>query len=498
MLDRDLSFLSIPLPEDILREKLGGRLNNALKMIDVRLNDASFSYPMLLRLAYEKNTILAMKERYVRTPEEALEEIRETCPAMTGEELEELRLKGKLDFAYIDGELRYPPEAGREFLSACPEYRKQEAEEERLRLERSPRRAEDHRVLRAGVTVREEAQVSESLLEEGDRILVSLPVPEQGRDGIQVKALRMEPELPADCMEEREGWLTFRDTYVSGRTYALEYDIEREAAVCDLSETEARGDSRTGNPDEFRALLREELPHIAFTPFLKDLAENIAKGEEDPAGLARKIYDFVTTGTICPEGRGLLGVPCASEYLAAGRRGNMSFQAILFVTLCRISGIPARLKSGLRACEEGIEARDYAEFYLPGEGWLPCDPGLGNAGLKRGSIVSWNYYFGNVDPAQFPVRTRARAIVLAKEEPEEQEAGGAPEEEQTGIGDRAIIPAREEQAGKESRANQEDPRGRAKEIPGEYLHFRCTLKAFTDLPGESREPEEVVDSKYQF
>jgi transglutaminase-like putative cysteine protease len=59
------------------------------------------------------------------------------------------------------------------------------------------------------------------------------------------------------------------------------------------------------------------------------------------------------------------------------RVGDCGVLAALFVALCRAAGIPARWQSGWFLKPVGGNMHDWAEFWVEGLGWLPCDPTYG-------------------------------------------------------------------------------------------------------------------------
>jgi len=95
------------------------------------------------------------------------------------------------------------------------------------------------------------------------------------------------------------------------------------------------------------------------------LLENIA----DPVSQAEVIYDWIQNSMLYvypPEQR---GVRNALETL----RGDCGQYSALFMTMCRIAGIPARQQSGFNFVSENTGAHVWSEIYLPIKGWVPVD-----------------------------------------------------------------------------------------------------------------------------
>lgn len=85
----------------------------------------------------------------------------------------------------------------------------------------------------------------------------------------------------------------------------------------------------------------------------------------------------------------------------AEQRGNAYTYAALYTTLLRQAAVPARMVSGAIFSDDGEAIRHYwSEFYIPGIGWIPADPSLGD-GLHRERFTRADeprsYYFGNLD-----------------------------------------------------------------------------------------------------
>lgn len=119
--------------------------------------------------------------------------------------------------------------------------------------------------------------------------------------------------------------------------------------------------------------LEEQAPHIVFTPYLKELRDELAADETNPIILARRFYDFVTTKVMYSFMREYFTIECIPEYCAINLKGDCGVQALLFITLCRMSGISARWQSGLYVTKYYTGCHDWAQFYVAPYGWVFAD-----------------------------------------------------------------------------------------------------------------------------
>jgi len=115
-----------------------------------------------------------------------------------------------------------------------------------------------------------------------------------------------------------------------------------------------------------------------ITGEVKKLADKITKGQNSVQGKAKAIYDWVCQHMYRdPETRGCgTGDVCALLKKPGGKCTDISS---VYVALARAAGVPAREIFGLRLGkrpEEDISQYQHcwAEFYLPGYGWVPVDP----------------------------------------------------------------------------------------------------------------------------
>lgn len=94
-----------------------------------------------------------------------------------------------------------------------------------------------------------------------------------------------------------------------------------------------------------------------------------------------------------------LQLDCIADQCAKTLRGDCGVFALLFITLCRIAGIPARWQSGW-AVRPGRWAPTTGPCSTwPPTGWLWADCSFGSSARRSGEDARRAHYFGSLIPA---------------------------------------------------------------------------------------------------
>ncbi len=149
--------------------------------------------------------------------------------------------------------------------------------------------------------------------------------------------------------------------------------------------------TRRGSVAERGEVLRRCLQSSNLVPtdgLVHRAAERAIGRIKDPVAQGKAIYDWVVDNTSYDPGRSGIGRGDVEAMLDSGQLSGKSADiALLFVGLCRSVGIPARPVFGLRIDSSRLFAglgatgnlrtvqHCRAEFYTPGYGWIPVDPG---------------------------------------------------------------------------------------------------------------------------
>ncbi|MDR2472306.1 MAG: transglutaminase domain-containing protein [Tannerella sp.] len=128
---------------------------------------------------------------------------------------------------------------------------------------------------------------------------------------------------------------------------------------------------------EYKAYTCEKPPHIVFTDSIKAISERIVGKETDPRIKARKLFEYIDAAYPWAGAREYATIDNIPLYVAENFHGDCGQVTLLFLTLARYNGIPARWQSGYMLHPGRVNLHDWGEYYLEGIGWVPVDESFG-------------------------------------------------------------------------------------------------------------------------
>ncbi len=160
----------------------------------------------------------------------------------------------------------------------------------------------------------------------------------------------------------------------------VEFTLKREPVLVQV-DAGTVGPIEPSHLELFAEETRLDERHMEVTDRILDLAHEICGEETNPALQVRALLDFVADAAdhySKDPSKPSCGVGDADDCLVNGG-GCCTDLHSLFIALARARAIPARLQMGYRllARNEGAEVdpgyRCWAEYFLPGHGWIPAD-----------------------------------------------------------------------------------------------------------------------------
>ncbi len=395
----DLKYLKVNLPEDILKLKCNGDFKEAIKLIDLWFQK-KLTNAMCKRLELEKHIIYIMEREYTYSFEEALNILCDNVIDFKEEQLIKLQEESSADWILVNGKVKFNNSFYGNLIKTKPDIRerlkKQEDEELNIKKEqllhdfikniKSKGKVSYYIQLKSSLKIKKQAERM------GQTVKVHMPVPKisEQTKNINLISTSLEPKFVAS-LQYPQRTVFFEEKLKENQEFSVEYSYENHLIYNEL-------DPQKVSEIQPTFCLEELEPHIMFTPYIKELALEIIGNEKNPLLKARKIYDYITTKIMYSYMRKYLTITNISEYAALNLKGDCGVQALLFITLCRVVGVPAKWQSGLYVTPYYVGCHDWAQFYIEPYGWIFADSSFGGSAYRNGNKEVWDFYFGNLDP----------------------------------------------------------------------------------------------------
>ena len=356
-------------------------------------------------LRFELERMKRIRKDFTATREQVLEFIKKYMPQVTAADLARWEKEKKLEFMIIDGQKKYfkyaarnlfrldkqclqiwqkkHPDTGKKFdldlhienlIAECQETGLNYGHPVRLRI-------------RQGITV------YPGQVPEGEIIRCWIPFPREiPHRQINIKILKTEPatyQLAPDSSLQRT--IFFEKTSAGNQPteFWVEYEYTTHGIFVNVDPQKVKKVDPNG---PLKAYLQERPPHIVFTDTLKQLSKQIVGKETNPYYIAQRIFAWVDTNITWASAREYSTIRNLSLYPVLNRHGDCGIQTMLFITLCRMNGIPARWQSGWEFQPPNDSMHDWSMIYLEPYGWVPSDV---TYGMRQSENPQVKYFYLN-------------------------------------------------------------------------------------------------------
>lgn len=414
-------YLHLGLPEHIRRKAAYGDLGGAITEIKQMLARQTLSPEMRQCLLAEEEMLRRLPSDFPYTKAHALALVKNQISDFNEQEFDALEQSQRIRWIYVNGEKHY---FDRFFETLC---KTEQTIAERAGCETAPRNA--HYFQKAIAQMRQQGQVQKKfhcraslqvkpeIFQSGQQVLACLPLPCVCAAQREICIDRINPEnsssqtvhiAPEDAPQRAIFW---SETMHENHRFSVAFSYVRTAAYQDLwaQALTPRAEAVWESAADLEIYLKEQAPHLMFTPYIKALARELTAQCKRPLEQARAIYDFVTTQVRYTFMPAYFSQEAIADNCAKSLAGDCGVQTLLFLTLCRCVGIPARWESGWAAEPDFCGAHDWAQFYVEPFGWLYADVSYGGDAAARGDEETRRFYFGNLDPYRMTANTEFQA-----------------------------------------------------------------------------------------
>ncbi len=399
--DNVLHFMSAKLPQEIESLIKKGEFRKARNELKALLS--SSHGPMRRRIEFELDRLERWPYQYPYSLEEALRELKKRIPDITTEDILSLVKEGCVDYRTIEGEIRIFQRFVPNLFWLCPKLKERAVPERDEQVERSKKALRDRvfktmevgrlrkgHLLPLKYRIRSTVAVKPHIVPKDAKLRIWIPLPRRCGMHSEVKVLDSshEPYISEESYPQRTAYFEVKSSEEGAKVW-IEYEVISRSFYVNLKPSEVEYEINTQDG------MGERIPHIMFTDRLRNLALSIVGGEENPLMKAKKIWDWIIDNVIYTYVHDYALFDNISEFVALKRRGDCGIQAILFITLLRIIGIPAKWQSGWYANPVKPGMHDWAQFYIEPYGWLYADPSFGHP--RDGQDWRRDFYFGNIE-----------------------------------------------------------------------------------------------------
>lgn len=372
-----------------------GEFSKAAKQIEISLGENnSLAMDDKRKLQFELERMERIKKEFSATETDVIEFIKKDIPDLTKDQLRKWENEKSLEMKLIDGEKRYFKYAARNLFRVDKSCKKiwLEAHKKATSPKNTSFNRNDHAreimleskqsdqkyVKPIRQRIRYSIKVKENAVPAGEIIRCWIPFPREvpGRQ-TDITLINSEPaeyKIAGNQNLQRTIYLEKPANADSVTTFNIEYEYTSRGVFVNIDPDKVE---RVNPQDNLAPFLKEEPPHIVFTNELRNLSMSIVGDARNPYFVARKLFEWIDINIPWASAMDYSVISNISSYCYENKHGDCGIKALLFITLCRLNGIPASWQSGWRFTPPGNNMHDWGMIYFEPYGWIPMDVDFG-------------------------------------------------------------------------------------------------------------------------
>ena len=374
------------------------------------------SKPVQSELSYDWESDLHQRllVDFCKSESDIKEYIRQYIPNVTDSMIHLWENSGALEFMELDGKKFYFHNAGPNLFrvdSLCREMKKQKESiglsgSEKVNLKHLPKVITE--VCSKGVNVVEPKRmkvtytitVSPNVVPDGKVVRCWLPFPHRGiprQTDIQlISASEDKYELAPDTAIHSTLYMEKLAEADKPIVFSETFEYTSSAEWHPLKPENIKPYDKSS--DLYKVYTSEREKHVVFSKRMKDLAIELTGNETNPLLKARRIFQYINDNYPWASAREYSTIDNIPEYVLDNHKGDCGQVTLLFITLCRISGIPAHFQSGFMVHPGENNLHDWCEIYFEGPGWVPVDMSFGIPifAQENNDELYW-FFLGGID-----------------------------------------------------------------------------------------------------
>ncbi len=211
----------------------------------------------------------------------------------------------------------------------------------------------------------------------GDTLRVWMPIPFESDRQNSVNILSAsQPDYVLSGDKSIHSTIYFEKPVAIGQPTHFDYEAEfvTEGSYFSPEYIAANMKPYDKSSELYRRYTAVEPPHVIKAD---SLARHIVGDETDPYRQSELVYDYIIRNFPWAGAREYSTITCIPEYVIREGHGDCGQVSLLYISLMRSLGVPARWESGWMLHPKEKNLHDWAEVYFEGVGWVPVDVSFG-------------------------------------------------------------------------------------------------------------------------
>lgn len=392
-----------------------GNFTQAQQLIQQELSSGKLTAAEAWELRLQSDILDRIRLDFGRDEAYVREKLAVYYPNLTDKQLADWEATNELEMRRIDGEKRYfnsavwnlfrinaeakkrKEEVDGKYVSSVDSFLQIYLPEAIGAVQKTGKNLVNPKRLRLHYTLR----VRPDVVPEGEIIRAWLPYPRTDRERLtDIKLLKTSQETYLISPEAQPHRSIYMEKQAQkGEWTEFSFDVEY-TAYDEWQDLEKRTIQPYDTASElYKTFTTERENHVIFTPELKALSKKIVGNETDPLRKAWLIYDWIGKNIPWASALEYSTMPNIPAYCIANNSGDCGMKALLYITLLRYNGIPAKWQSGWYLYPAGINLHDWTEVYFEGVGWVPMDPDFNVQEIENEKAA--RFFFGGADAYRF-------------------------------------------------------------------------------------------------
>jgi transglutaminase-like putative cysteine protease len=396
--------------------ELQGKFKEAAGLLQEGLKDAERNAALRKQYEFELDRLDRIKMDFSLTKDRLYQILQKSVRDVTQQEFEQWVREGRFETRMIDGTVyfvgvsrsnlffRYPSLKSRRIDASDDSSFEHAVWENCVAIKHAARKEFNTYVLPKRFRTTMTVTAKSNAAPDGEVIRAWLPIPKTfpHQKDFEVVTTSSQPKTIAlDNSPIRSVYFEQAAQKDKPTEFKIEYQYTGYGVFFDLK---AAGIQPLDAPDESLKQFSGEGPHVVFTEKIKNLSDELAGNEKNPMLKARRFYNWITEKIQYSFALEYSTIRNISDYCLEKKYGDCGQEALLFITLCRYNGIPARWQSAWFTFPGGKTIHDWTEIYLKPYGWVPVDPYMGIFAMQYMTNLSSeqakevrDFYFGGLD-----------------------------------------------------------------------------------------------------